>query len=83
MSNYQYRAGDPKDWIPKDQLEEGAFYLGKCRNSDTAQWKNGKFHYRRTKFGTSFMEELECPEDDLGYDCFFPQEKINDDLLHK
>lgn len=70
---YKYRTGDPPNWIPKDQLIEGAFYMGKCRNADEAQWKEGKFHYLRHKFGFNYMEEIECPEDDRGFDVFFPQ----------
>lgn len=70
---YQKRSGDPEKWIPKDQLVEGQWYDGKCRNASRAQWKDGKFHYRRFKFGDSFLEEIECPENDRGYDVFFAQ----------
>lgn len=74
---YQRRAGDPKTWIPKDQLEEGAWYEGKCRNASKAQWERGKFHYQRYKFGHWFHEEIECPEDDTGFDVFFAFKKID------
>jgi hypothetical protein len=75
---YKYKAGDPAEgtWIPKDQLIEGNWYRGKCRNADKAKWEKGKFHYLRFKFGETFWEEIEHPEDDRGYDCFFPFEKI-------
>jgi hypothetical protein len=73
---YQYRSGDPPTWIPKEELVEGATYKGKCRNADTAVWKNGKFEYTRYKFGFTFLEEIECPEDDRGFDVFFAQEKL-------
>lgn len=75
---YTYHSGDPKTWIPKDQLVEGAFYEGKCRNAGTAQWKEGKFHYLRHKFGFQYMEDIPCPEDDHGYDVFFPQKLIEE-----
>jgi hypothetical protein len=73
MSSYTRRAGDPPDgsWIPKDQLKEGQWYFGKCRNADYAQWKDGKFVYVRYKFGDTFLDEVECPEDDRGFDVFF------------
>lgn len=73
MSTYKRRAGDPPDgsWLPKDQLVDGEFYVGKCRNAVRAQWLNGRFHYRRCKFGNWFVEDIPCPEDDQGYDVFF------------
>lgn len=75
---YQRRAGDPKEgtWLPKDKLEVGAFYYGKCRNAGQAQWNGKVFIYKRTKFGDTFLEEIEHPEDDRGFDVFFPFEKI-------
>ena len=73
---YQYRAGDRKDWIPKEQLEVGAEYAGHCRNASKATWNGERFVYTRHKFGSSFLEEIECPEDDRGYDVFFAEEKI-------
>lgn len=75
---YVKRVGDPDMWIPKEQLEEGQWYQGKCRNTTAAQYVNGKFMYTRYKFGFSFLDEVECPEDDRGYDVFFAQEKIDD-----
>lgn len=73
---YTRRAGDPPNWIPKDQLEVGARYRGKCRNASEADWNGEKFLYLRHKFGSSFIEEIECPEDDRGFDVFFAQEKL-------
>lgn len=73
---YTKKAGDPNTWIPKEQLEEGAWYKGKCRNNSVAWYVGGKFHYLRYKFGNVFAEELPCPEDDQGFDVFFAQEKI-------
>ena len=73
---YTKRVGDPDKWIPKEELVEGARYVGKCRNATDALWNGKVFIYRRYKFGTSFMEEIECPEDDRGFDVFFAQEKL-------
>jgi hypothetical protein len=74
---YIKKAGDPDKWIPKEELKEGMWYEGKCRNSDTARWKEGKFHYQRYKCGSWFWDELECPENDRGYDVFFPFGETN------
>lgn len=77
---YERRAGDPPEgtWLPKDQLEPYAWYVGKCRNSIVAQWMPTRNHfiYIRHKFGSSFIEELPHPEDDAGFDCFFPFVKV-------
>ena len=73
---YTKRAGDLDTWIPKEELKVGITYKGKCRNADKAVWNGTRFVYIRHKFGTSFEEEIECPEDDRGFDVFFAQEKI-------
>ena len=70
--------GDPTNWIPKDQLIEGHWYRGKCRNAAIAQWKEGRFHYMRYKFGHWFLEDIKCPEDDKRYDVFFAFENLED-----
>lgn len=74
---YTKRLGDLDNWIPKEQLIEGQWYKGKCRNAGEAKWENGKFIYRRYKLGYWFLDEVECPEDDRGFDVFFAQEKID------
>lgn len=73
---YSKRMGDPEKWIPKDQLEVGARYVGTCRNATDALWNGKVFLYTRHKFGHTFQEEIECPEDDRGFDVFFAQEKL-------
>ena len=78
---YTPRAGDPREWLSKEELKENQFYAGKCRNSSWAKWKDGKFHYIRYKFGESFWEEIEHPEDDRGFDVFFPFKEIKDDPI--
>jgi len=75
---YTRRWGDPPEgtWIPKDQLVVGAIYEGKCRNAHQATWKGDKFVYTRRKFVETFLEEIEHPEDDRGFDVFFPFRRI-------
>ncbi len=62
--------------IPKKLLEKNRWYKGHCRNSGVALWSGEMFLYIRHKFGTFFMEEIKHPEDDNGYDLFYPTEKI-------
>ena len=66
--------------IPKHELVHGQWYLGACRNASQAVWNSAsqKFFYRRTKFGSTFWDEIEHPEDDRGYDLFFPTTAINE-----
>lgn len=64
-------------FIPKEKLKDMTFYKGTCRNADCALWdeKTNKFYYIRSKFGDEFIESIECPEDDVGYDVFIPHEE--------
>ena len=68
------------DMIDKASLEDGGYYLGVCRNSYIAKWieKDNCFYYLRTKFGNTFMEKINHPEDDDGWDLFIPYEKLPD-----
>jgi hypothetical protein len=62
-------------YISKSNLIDGATYIGHCRNSDTATWNKERncFVYARYKFGESYEDTCKHPEDDDGYDLFFPQ----------
>jgi hypothetical protein len=64
--------------IPKDRLEDGAYYFGKCRNANIARWNaaRGKFTHWRTKWGSTFTEEICCQEDEAHFDVFFPLQKV-------
>ena len=66
--------------IPKHELVDGQWYLGACRNAKQARWnaEKQKFEYLRTKFGSTFWDEIEHPEDDRGYDLFFATTAINE-----
>lgn len=77
--------------IPVEKLIDGEFYVGHCRNSSLAVWNKEKkcFIYLRHKFGSAFLEEIDCIESETVYDMFLPhyiageyqKEKI--DLLKK
>ncbi len=60
--------------IARKDLVDGAIYLGHCRNAGYAQWNAGlgKFEYIREKFGCEYIDEIEHPEDDRGFDIFVP-----------
>jgi len=61
-----------KGIIPKKDLKKNTYYRGKCRNASVALWNGFEFIYVRTKFGSSFNEDIKHPEDDNGYDLFIP-----------
>lgn len=67
------------EFLPKAELEHGEYYEGVCRNAGVARWNNiiQAFVYRRYKFGTSFIEDIRHPEDDDGYDLFYPFKKTD------
>lgn len=60
--------------LRKSDLEDGMYYYGKCRNAFVAKWDNPKqkFIYMRSKFGSTFPEDINHPEDDNRYDLFIP-----------
>ena len=71
--------------IEKKDLEEGEYYVGSCRNAQVAKWDGKVFIYLRYKFGDTFAEEINHPEDDNGFDLFIPirqlDTSISDDEL--
>lgn len=64
--------------IPREKLEHGAYYLGRCRNASVARWngKLGKFFYYRLKFGHLFIEEINAPEADTNFDVFVTDKRL-------
>ena len=64
--------------IPKKKLIVGKTYIGDCRNANEAVWNGETFTYKRTKFGTTYDEDINHFEDDDGNDLFVPI-KIKED----
>jgi hypothetical protein len=62
--------------IPKDKLEVGATYEGKCRNFKEALWDGTEFFGTRYKFGEWHVDHINHFQDDNGYDLFVPIKKI-------
>lgn len=60
--------------LKKDQLEDGKYYKGHCRNAEVAKWNAAeqKFTYMRYKFGVYFPEDILHPADFNGFDFFTP-----------
>ena len=64
--------------VKKSDLKNGSSYIGICRNSSVAKWssKDDCFYYIRNKFGNFFIERINHPEDDDGYDLFIPIKEV-------
>lgn len=62
--------------IAKKDLIHGAYYSGQCRNASEARWNADKqiFVHWRTKFNSTFLEEIKHPEDDNLFDVFVVEE---------
>lgn len=58
--------------IPKEELIVGERYIGSCRNAREAVWNGKRFTYMRTKFRTTYLEDINHFQDDDGYDVFVP-----------
>ena len=58
--------------IPLKDLQTDKYYFGTCRNARVAKWNGKVFTYIRSKFGERFPETINHPENDDGYDLFFP-----------
>lgn len=58
--------------ISKNELIIGKTYIGKCRNASEAVWNGERFTYQRTKFGTTYPEDINHFQDDDGNDLFVP-----------
>jgi hypothetical protein len=64
--------------MPLKDLENGGYYLGKCRNTYVAQWlaDEKKFYYFRHKWGLAVDDTINHFEMDNGYDLFVPIKKV-------
>jgi hypothetical protein len=71
-------ARDYTSKIPKEQLKDGAYYEGRCRNATVARWNatEQQFYHWRVKFATRFIETIRCPEDEKNFDVFVVDREI-------
>ena len=60
--------------ISKEQLIDGTYYVGRCRNATIARWSasNDCFYHWRIKFEQVFIEEIKHPVDESYFDVFRP-----------
>lgn len=67
--------------IRKSDLKDGVTYKGHCRNASEAVWhaEKNRFTYQRTKFGSTFPEDINHPEDDDRHDLFTPYEEVSEE----
>lgn len=68
--------------VAKKDLVDGKYYAGDCRNASVARWNAAKnlFDYQRRKWGEYFVDTIEHPEDDDGYDVFVPVGEVEPKL---
>lgn len=66
--------------LPKSDLVDGELYWGWCRNASQARWdaSRQRFVYARTKFGSTFDEDIVHPQDDEGFDVFAVVARVED-----
>lgn len=66
--------------IPKTDLVDQQWYIGKFRNTNIALWdkQNDEFKYRRNKFGKYFWDQCKHFQDDDGYALFVPVREATD-----
>ena len=52
--------------LPKDRLQHGAYYKGRCRNSTVARWNADQncFWHWREKFDYIYIETIKYPTDE-------------------
>ena len=63
--------------LRKEQLEDGAYYSGDCRNAQMARWHAAAqvFVHWRSKFGHRYLECIKHPVDEPRYDVFLAEAK--------
>lgn len=69
--------------IPKKDLEDGKYYVGRCRNASVARWdeEQNEFVYARQKFNYVFPETINHFEDDDFFDLFVPIKEATEEQI--
>lgn len=68
--------------IKKEDLKEGYYYLGVCRNTHVAKWENGKFMYLKKEFVWT-IQDIDYFDKDSGLDGFVPLHELENPKLDK
>jgi hypothetical protein len=66
--------------IPKVHLKKGNYYSGLSHHAYIARWDGKKFIHWRTKFGKTFLEDIDYWEMNGIYDGFLPLFNIGPEL---
>ncbi len=71
--------------IPKNDLEDGGFYLGDHRRAKIGKWIEDMnvFVYWRFKMGYYFIDKCNHFEDDDGFALFTPIKKVTEEEFNK
>ena len=58
--------------LPKSELVDGSYYVGRCRNATIARWSaaHDSFFHWRIKFEQVFVEDIKHPADESYFDVF-------------
>jgi uncharacterized protein (DUF433 family) len=66
--------------MPRDQLQHGHYYKGRCRHATVARWNADDrcFYHWREKFGRIYIEDIKYPTDETepGWDTFDVVEEL-------
>jgi hypothetical protein len=67
-------------YIPINELKDGAYYFGQCRNATIARWNaaDQQFYHWREKFSDRFVETIRHPDNEPNQrlDIFYPFEEV-------
>ena len=69
---------DDLEFIAKKDLIPHRYYHGHCRNAIIALWTGTKFVHIRHKFGGYLIDDINHPEDDDGFDLFYPTRIVDE-----
>lgn len=78
MKNNWDKYGDRA--IKKEYLQTNYYYAGICRQANIARWDGEKFIHWRTKFASTFLEDIEYWDLDGQFDGFIPLFEIGLEL---
>ena len=64
--------------LPKTDLVDGTYYVGRCRNATIARWSaaHDSFFHWRIKFDRIFVEDIKHPVDENYFDVFRPVREL-------
>jgi len=77
LIDYEYN-GKTRKIMPLTEMEKGVVYRGNCRNARYAYWTGTQFVHLRTKFGSTFIEGINHPENEYHFDVFLVEEKADE-----